>query len=55
LKRAIQKYIEDLLAEMLVNKQMKEGDKITLKVNEAKDALEAEKTPKKKEKEPKTS
>ena len=55
LKRAIQKYIEDLLAELLVNKQMKEGDKITLKVNEAKDALEAEKTPKKKEKEPKTS
>ena len=55
LKRAIQKYIEDLLAEMLVNKQMKEGDKIVLKLNEAKDALEAEKSPKKKEKEPKTS
>lgn len=50
LKRAIQKYIEDLLAEMLVNKQMKEGDKIVLKLNEAKDALEAEKSPKRKKK-----
>src|SRR5690606_7482811 len=40
LKRAIQKYIEDLIAEMLVNKQMKEGDKVTLQLNEAKDALE---------------
>ena len=40
LKRAIQKYIEDLLAEMLVNKQISEGDKIVLKLNEAKDSLE---------------
>ncbi len=51
LKRAIQKYIEDLIAEMLVNKQMKEGDKVTLQLNEAKDALEkAEPVKEKKEK-----
>ena len=49
LKRAIQKYIEDLLAEMLVNKQMKEGQLVTLKLNDAKDALESE-TPKKERK-----
>lgn len=46
LKRAIQKYIEDLLAEMLVNKQFTEGEEVVLKLNEAKDALEGE-TPKK--------
>ena len=40
LKRAIQKYIEDLLAEMLVNKQFGEGETVILKLNEAKDALE---------------
>ncbi|WP_300673363.1 ATP-dependent Clp protease ATP-binding subunit [Soonwooa sp.] len=49
LKRAIQKYIEDLLAEMLVNKQMKEGQLVTLRLNDAKDALENE-TPKKERK-----
>ncbi len=48
LKRAIQKYIEDLLAEMLVNKQLSEGETIMLKVNEEKDGLVAE-TPKKKQ------
>ena len=42
LKRAIQKYIEDLLAEMLVNKQFGEGETVILKVNEAKDGLEGE-------------
>ena len=42
LKRAIQKYIEDLLAEMLVNKQFSEGETVILKVNEAKDGLEGE-------------
>lgn len=42
LKRAIQKYIEDLLAEMLVNKQLKEGGSVLLKVNEEKDGLEGE-------------
>lgn len=42
LKRAIQKYIEDLLAEMLVNKQFGEGETVVLKVNEAKDGLEGE-------------
>ncbi|MBC7555967.1 MAG: ATP-dependent Clp protease ATP-binding subunit [Chryseobacterium sp.] len=40
LKRAIQKYIEDLLAEMLVNKKLKEGESVTLDVNEAKDGLD---------------
>lgn len=39
LKRAIQKYIEDLLAEMLVNKELNEGDIITLDVNEEKETL----------------
>ena len=42
LKRAIQKYIEDLLAEMLVNKQLSEGETIVLQLNEAKDGLEGE-------------
>lgn len=46
LKRAIQKYIEDLLAEMLVNKQFTEGEEVVLKLNDAKDALKGE-TPKK--------
>ncbi|MDO4763000.1 MAG: ATP-dependent Clp protease ATP-binding subunit [Flavobacteriaceae bacterium] len=39
LKRAIQKYIEDLLAEMLVNKELNEGDSITLDLNEEKTGL----------------
>ncbi|WP_313502334.1 ATP-dependent Clp protease ATP-binding subunit [Kaistella carnis] len=42
LKRAIQKYIEDLLAEMLVNKHLTEGSTVILKLNEAKDGLEGE-------------
>ena len=50
LKRAIQKYIEDLLAEMLVNKQFSEGETVVLKLNEAKDALEGETQKKAKEK-----
>ena len=47
LKRAIQKYIEDLLAEMLVNKLLTEGGTVLLKLNEAKDALEGEPVKKK--------
>ena len=47
LKRAVQKYIEDLLAEMLVNKQLSEGEKVVLQLNKAKDALEG-KAPKSK-------
>ena len=39
LKRAIQKYIEDILAEMLVSKEMQEGDMVILEVNENKDSL----------------
>ncbi|MGB4448260.1 MAG: ATP-dependent Clp protease ATP-binding subunit [Cloacibacterium sp.] len=50
LKRAIQKYIEDLLAEMLVNKQFSEGETVVLKLNEAKDALEGETQKKSKQK-----
>ncbi|GAB1345753.1 ATP-dependent Clp protease ATP-binding subunit [Cloacibacterium normanense] len=50
LKRAIQKYIEDLLAEMLVNKQFSEGEAVVLKLNEAKDALEGETQKKSKQK-----
>ena len=42
LKRAIQKYIEDLLAEMLVNKILTEGGTVVLKLNEAKDGLAGE-------------
>ncbi len=40
LKRAIQKYIEDLIADLLVNKQIKENETITLDLNEQKDGLE---------------
>ena len=47
LKRAIQKYIEDLLAEMLVNKLLTEGGTVVLKLNEAKDGLEGEPVKKK--------
>ncbi|AZI33532.1 ATP-dependent Clp protease ATP-binding subunit [Kaistella carnis] len=47
LKRAIQKYIEDLLAEMLVNKHLTEGSTVILKLNEAKDGLEGEPVKKK--------
>ena len=52
LKRAIQKYIEDLLAEMLVNKQLNEGETVILDLNEAKDGLigKAEETKKSTEK-----
>lgn len=50
LKRAIQKYIEDLLAEMLVSKQITEGQEVVLKLNEAKDGLEGEFQKKTKEK-----
>ena len=39
LKRAIQKYIEDLIAEMLVMKELNEGDTITLTINEQNDGL----------------
>lgn len=47
LKRAIQKYIEDLLAEMLVNKQLTEGGTVVLHLNDAKDGLEGKPAKKK--------
>lgn len=40
LKRAIQKYIEDPLAEEIVNSKITLGDSIEMKLNETKDALE---------------
>ena len=39
LKRAIQKYIEDALAEEIVNSKLTEGDNITMDLNEAEDKL----------------
>src|SRR5690554_707523 len=39
LKRAIQKYIEDPLAEQIINATIKEGDKISLTLNETQDGL----------------
>ncbi len=42
LSRAIQKYIEDPLAEQIINASIKEGDKIKMTLNEAKDALTTE-------------
>ncbi len=39
LKRAIQKHIEDLLAEMLVNKELEAGEKVYLELNEKQDGL----------------
>ncbi|SDX54072.1 ATP-dependent Clp protease ATP-binding subunit ClpC [Lutibacter oricola] len=39
LKRAIQKYIEDALAEEIVNSKLKEGDTITMELDKDKDEL----------------
>jgi ATP-dependent Clp protease ATP-binding subunit ClpC len=39
LKRAIQKYIEDPLAEEIIKSNLHEGDKIMMEVNDANDAL----------------
>jgi ATP-dependent Clp protease ATP-binding subunit ClpC len=39
LKRAIQKYVEDALAEEIVNSNLKEGDTIHMNLNEQKDGL----------------
>ena len=39
LKRAIQKYIEDALAEEIVNSQLKEGDSIHMELNKDKTEL----------------
>ena len=50
LKRAIQKYIEDVLAEEIIHNRVKEGDKITLDYNKETEAidLKIEKATKKK-------
>ena len=39
LNRAIQKHVEDLIAEHVVNNSIKEGDHIAVNTNQAKDAL----------------
>lgn len=39
LKRAIQKYIEDPLAEEIINNRVEEGDKLSIGLNKGKDAL----------------
>ena len=39
LKRAIQKYIEDPLAEDIINSNLKEGDAISLDINKEETAL----------------
>jgi ATP-dependent Clp protease ATP-binding subunit ClpC len=39
LKRAIQKYIEDTLAEEIINSQLEEGDKIYMDLDKKKDEL----------------
>ena len=43
LKRAIQKYIEDLVAEEMINGNIKDGDKIILDYNENSDEIEVRK------------
>lgn len=40
LKRAIQKYVEDPLAEQIINATIEEGDSIELKLNKEKDGLD---------------
>ena len=40
LKRAIQKFIEDPLAEEIIKANFKEGEKITLDLNSSKDGLD---------------
>jgi ATP-dependent Clp protease ATP-binding subunit ClpC len=44
LKRAIQKYIEDLLAEEIVNNRLTEGDQIVLDLEDSKDSLVVQRT-----------
>jgi ATP-dependent Clp protease ATP-binding subunit ClpC len=39
LRRAIQKYIEDPMAEEIINSEIQEGDKLLLDLNEAKDGV----------------
>lgn len=40
LKRAIQKYIEDPMAEEIINSEIQEGDHLLLEMNEAKDGID---------------
>ena len=52
LKRAIQKYVEDALAEEIIKSKLQEGDTILMDVNKNKDGLEVKIKTKK---QPKTS
>ena len=45
LKRAIQKYLEDEIAEVIIGSDIKEGDTITINLNEAKDKIVAQIVP----------
>ena len=49
LKRAIQKYIEDALAEEIINSNLKEGDTITMDLDEKANELTIKIKKKKKE------
>jgi ATP-dependent Clp protease ATP-binding subunit ClpC len=51
LKRAIQKYVEDLLAEEIINSSLKEGDSISLDLDKKSDELVINLLNKKEEKE----
>jgi ATP-dependent Clp protease ATP-binding subunit ClpC len=42
LKRAIQKYLEDILAEEIVNSNLSEGDTISITLNDSESALEVD-------------
>ncbi len=46
LKRAIQKYIEDLLADEIINGRIKEGDKVLLAYDEKDDDIKVSINPK---------
>ncbi len=48
LKRAIQKYIEDPLADEIINNRIEEGDKLSISLNKAKDGLSIKVTKSKK-------
>jgi ATP-dependent Clp protease ATP-binding subunit ClpC len=53
LKRSIQKYVEDTLAEEIIKSKLQEGDTILLAVNESKDGLNVNIKKKKQPKAPK--
>jgi len=54
LKRAIQKYLEDILAEEIVNSNLSEGDTISITLNDSESALEVDIKKAAKKKKPKS-